>query len=154
MGKHLCHFTKTFFYASPLSKTVSLSGYFQRCALISVHYIKECLKTHCHVRRAVSNIFSTIETKKFREPFSPFLPFFHVVFLFLLLGCFVVVVVVVVAVVVVVVAIVVGSDDGGYTPGVNSTNLFTQWECSGRLLSTHPTNPPLGENGVLFSLVQ
>ena len=75
-----------------------------------MYTIKECLKTHCHVRRAVSNIFSTIETKKFREPFSPFLPFFHVVFLFLLLGCFVVVVIVVVVVVVaVVVVIVVGS---------------------------------------------
>ena len=71
----------------------------------------------------------------------------------MLLGCFVVVVVVVGVVVAVVVVIVVGSDDGEYTPGVNSTNLFTLWECSGRLLSrltplTHPWEK------MEFSLVQ
>ena len=113
-----------------------------------MYTIKECLKTHCHVRRAVSNIFSTIE--KIQRTFQSLSSFLSRCFLFLLLGCFVVVVVVVVVVAVVVV-IVVGSDDGEYTPGVNSTNLFTLWECSGRLLSTHPINPPLGENGVLFS---
>ena len=41
----------------------------------------------------------------------------------------------VVVVVAVVVVVVVGSDDGEYTSGVNSTNLFTQSECSDRLLN-------------------
>ena len=117
MGKHLYHFTKNSFMSRPCQKLFP-SPDISKDMRWSVYTIKECLKTHCHVRRAVSNFFSTIESKKIQRTYFRFfqsVPFFpsFTLFLFLLLGCFVVVVVVAV-----VVMVVVGSDDGEYTSGV------------------------------------